>query len=410
MTSSSFHFSLGTDFFSKLLARIEEREAKHQEWMQRLRTTTVRFGKSPYPSGWVNKGDAGQLVSTGLSEGVVTKLTEAAFWASIKKEEGRESRFSVIYECSDRQALYDFEFENDFIFKVPLDYTADTITKIAPAVPDGGSILATSNSSGKLLIRGFIARQSPSLKVSVIDPGMLTISYRGDNIAVVTGEGTEFIRFSGFSVNTGSMWSLIFGDGEEYLAFSDLRVAVLEYALKRMRHMGHGGTLIIVPTYAETLTSVDSMAFPSSPLYTLGREILKYEQEQNTSGIPHVGTELANFGNMIAKLTAVDGATVLTKDLEIVAFGVVLAGTKRPERVWRVEPYERSGSFSTVNLEDLGNNRHQSAAKYVVSEPESVAVVVSQDGKITGMHWEKPESEEKEGCLYARTNLELVLL
>ena len=92
---------------------------------------------------------------------------------------------------------------------------------------------------------------------------------------------------------------------------------------------------------------------------------------------------------MGAPLTAVDGATVMTDDYELLAFGAKIArrrGAPPVERVTITEPIE-GGTAEVVHPTALGGTRHLSAAQFVQDQRDATAFVASQDGRFTVFAW-----------------------
>jgi hypothetical protein len=109
----------------------------------------------------------------------------------------------------------------------------------------------------------------------------------------------------------------------------------------------------------------------------------------------------------IARLTAVDGATVMTSGLEVAAFGAKIRAIDAdtvPQTVIVNEPVE-GAEEEMVPLASLGNTRHQSAAQFVFDQRDALAVVVSQDGTATILAW-----DDEAGGVRAIRHAELVLL
>ena len=91
----------------------------------------------------------------------------------------------------------------------------------------------------------------------------------------------------------------------------------------------------------------------------------------------------------VAGLTAVDGATVLTTEYELMAFGAKIArrkGSPQVEQVTVTEPIEGNVAL-TVHPTQLGGTRHLSAAQFVHDQRRAVAFVASQDGRFTVFAW-----------------------
>jgi hypothetical protein len=92
--------------------------------------------------------------------------------------------------------------------------------------------------------------------------------------------------------------------------------------------------------------------------------------------------------HLIAGLAAVDGAVVLTQAFEILGFGAEIAGRRAdvPEvaRARDIEGVERT--FESV--ERVGT-RHRSAYRFCAGERDALAVVVSQDGDVRFVRWQR---------------------
>ena len=94
---------------------------------------------------------------------------------------------------------------------------------------------------------------------------------------------------------------------------------------------------------------------------------------------------------LLSQLTALDGATIVTKEFEILAFGAklkTLNTRKRPNEVIILEPFEDSVE-KFVKFGDIGGTRHQSTAQFIFDQRDAVAIVASQDGKISVVFWDK---------------------
>jgi DNA integrity scanning protein DisA with diadenylate cyclase activity len=77
----------------------------------------------------------------------------------------------------------------------------------------------------------------------------------------------------------------------------------------------------------------------------------------------------------VARLAEVDGAVVLTCQLRVLGFGAKISVKPTP-------PVSQSEAKEGVwiSIERAGGTRHQSAIRFVGKSPESIAVIISQDG------------------------------
>jgi len=89
----------------------------------------------------------------------------------------------------------------------------------------------------------------------------------------------------------------------------------------------------------------------------------------------------------------VDGATVLTDQYELLAFGAKIArreGSPPVERVALTEPVE-GGTAAVAHPNSLGGTRHLSAVQFVHDQRDAMALVASQDGRFTLFAWSPSE-------------------
>jgi len=87
----------------------------------------------------------------------------------------------------------------------------------------------------------------------------------------------------------------------------------------------------------------------------------------------------------IAGLTAVDGATLITADYQLLAFGVKIVrrrGSPQVAQVVVTEPIE-GGIPVIAEPAQFGGTRHLSAAQFVHDQRDAIALVASQDGRFT---------------------------
>jgi len=98
---------------------------------------------------------------------------------------------------------------------------------------------------------------------------------------------------------------------------------------------------------------------------------------------------------VIGNLTAVDGATLVTFDLDVLAFGAKIRARDvdhKPERLVISEPFEGSVERE-IGLSELGGTRHQSAAQFVFDQKDAIAIVASQDGGLSVLGWDRTEGK-----------------
>jgi hypothetical protein len=271
------------------------------------------------------------------------------------------------------------------------------LVKLAPGLDQSASILVSAPDNNGLEIRGLLIGGMPPLTISVLDPGKVTIRYHDQNIAFISGSEVAFIEHDNFAVKTHGIWKELYGKNDDnYMAWDDNRVIAVKEILRQMRRLGHGGTLILLPRAQKKYSNFSDAGYKIESLYNEGQVITAASNMSLPDG------RFVEFARLVANMTALDGATVLTKKLDLVSFGTKLKGSKSPKRIMKTLPVDVDGSYSFPKLEKLGNMRHQSAAKFVASQPSAVAFVVSQDGQISGM-------QQQADYLVVSSRLELTL-
>ena len=95
----------------------------------------------------------------------------------------------------------------------------------------------------------------------------------------------------------------------------------------------------------------------------------------------------------VAGLNAVDGATVMGDQYEVLAFGVKIMRRRGSSQIMEVivtEPIEGARP-QVVEPAQLGGTRHLSAAQFVHDQRDAVALVASQDDRFTVFAWSSCE-------------------
>src|SRR5262249_24002060 len=109
-------------------------------------------------------------------------------------------------------------------------------------------------------------------------------------------------------------------------------------------------------------------------------------QREQETGVP-LPTTLQSAVDALSGMTAVDGATVISDQLEPLAFGAKILARNGPvEEVLLTEPIEGVRDARVAPLQ-LGGTRHLSAAQFAHDQPDAVALVASQDGRFTVFAW-----------------------
>lgn len=323
----------------------------------------------------------------------IERITDAAFWASLRREEGASPKISLAL-------LPPSATTQPLLFERALPISPTALARLAPAVERPGIHLGIwRERGGDLRVWGTTRRLPPyCFVVEVVASGLLVVKHRGEsfgkfvNVAVLEGDQIKIIDESSARMPDcpGVVASLLGVDVPGVAAES---ASVLVQLAASMRVHGRGGALIVIPssnqTWEESIVQpvLYSVAPPFSELATLAGEFASraddYEWQQ----------DVRRAVDALAGLTAVDGATLITERYELVAFGTKIArrrGSAQVERVVITEPVE-GAAMVTVNPYQLGGTRHLSAAQFVHDQRDATALVASQDGRFTIFKWSPRE-------------------
>jgi hypothetical protein len=324
---------------------------------------------------------------------VIQAMVDAAFWASLRREESFVPKISLAFVSPD-------ETKNALLLERPLPLDPGILTKVAPAVERPGIHLGVSQGPEGLSVWG-ATRAIPSLclVVEVAAPGLIVIKHHSSetkgkfvNVAVLEGDQVKIIdgRSAALPDCPALLTALLGSESPSAWVHS---VNVLVQLAVSMRAHGRGGSLLVVPAsgsqgepnaWRESIVSPISYAV-SPPFSTLA-ELARSSNDENA--------KLNRAVDAVAGLTAVDGAVVLTDRYEVLGFGAKITrrkGHPLVEQVVLTEPIE-GGEAALVHPEKLGGTRHLSAAQFVQDQHESAALVASQDGRFTVFEWSSCES------------------
>jgi hypothetical protein len=315
-------------------------------------------------------------------------MIDAAFWASLRREESYVPTISAAF-------LHPDDARDPLRFEQPLPFAPDALARLAPAVERPGVHLGVWRRSGELQVWGTVTKiPKHCFVVEVTSPGLLVIKVsRGEetgkfaNVAVLEGDLIKVL--SERATNLPDCLPIVRAVLESGLAESpadDLNV-LLQLALSMRRH-GRGGSLLIVPSTSENWRDsiIPPIRYSVSPPFLGLPELL---ESGSASQDPAWKASLGRTVDAIAGVTAVDGATVMNDAYQLLAFGAKIGrrgGGPRVEQVIVTEPV--SGAVAeTFHPMQLGGTRHLSAAQFAQDQPDSMALVASQDGRFTIFAW-----------------------
>ena len=324
----------------------------------------------------------------------IEAIIEAAFWASLRREEGFMPRISLAFVAPEK-VKWPLKFERR------LSLAAQPLAKLAPAVERPGVHLGVWRDGEELYVWG-ATRNLPAfcLVLEVIAPGLLVVKHsRGGesgkfvNIAVLEGDEIKMIdEQSARLPDCPDLLTSLLGFDSQHA--SSESVSVLIHLSVSMRAHGRGGSLLVVPSKTESWREsvVQPVLYALLPPFSALAELV----QGRSSGHPNRRwvDALRRAVEGVAGLTAVDGATVITDRYEVLAFGAKIVrrdGSPLVTEVILTEPIEGARA-DVVEPAQLGGTRHLSAAQFVRDQHDAVALVASQDGRFTVFAWSPCEN------------------
>jgi hypothetical protein len=335
---------------------------------------------------------------------------EAAFWASLRTNEGRPTQFSAMLVSRHRHPAA-------IAFAEAIPFEEEQIAKLAPALPPGGTLVVCM-AGGGFDIWGFgRSRQMDMWRVSldVSEPGVIRVGAGPyQPFAVLDGRLDPIISATRIRlphylqgklkkssptndiIETQAVW-------HESIALGDLARVILAE--------DHGGTLLIVPDDSGVWqASLDPFAYrlatPDTTIHDGIRQQLRTTQARAQAmaevskldisdetktlllkSLPGPQWDLADIVRPTASLAAVDGAVVVTHDLRVLGFGAkIAAGNVTTVSIFL--PLQGGQDIVPTPVEACGGTRHQSAARFVNANRDAVAVVISQDRHLSVFSWD----------------------
>ncbi len=321
-------------------------------------------------------------------EDAIETIIDAGFWASLRREEGVTPRISLAY-------LPPESAEHPLMFGEPLALHPASLAKLAPAVERPGIHLGVWRGPEGLRVWGTARNLPPFCFVlEVVASGLLVVKHRNEpfgkfvNVAVLEGDQVKVIdeRNALLPECPGVVQSLL---GFELLTSDSATINVLVMLAASMRAHGRGGALLVVP--AGSSGWMDSIVGPIlygvHPPFAWLADLMRAEADHGDSH--EWQEEMRRAVDAIAGLTAVDGATLVSDQYELLAFGAKITrkrGNPPVERLMLTEPIVGS-TRAQVTPTHLGGTRHLSAAQFVHDQRDASALVASQDGRFTIFRW-----------------------
>ena len=323
----------------------------------------------------------------------IEEIVDVAFWMSLRREESYTPRLSLAFTPAT-------QLDRPLVFERPVPLASQPLTRLAPAVERSGIHLCVWRQGGELSVWGAtMSLPEYCFVLEVVAPGLLVIKQsRGDesgkfvNIAVLQGEEIKVVDQNAAAVpDCPELLTSLLGLESAFHSPDSLNV-LIQLAVS-MRAHGRGGSLLVVPVNKQEWQQsiLQPITYAVAPVFRSLVDLMGEEARERTR--LRWQEALRRVVDKIAGLTAVDGATIVTGQYELLAFGAKIvrrSGRDQVDQVIVTEPIEGSVA-EIVEPGRLGGTRHLSAAQFAHDQRDSIALVASQDGRFTVFGWSSCE-------------------
>jgi len=323
------------------------------------------------------------------SAAIVEAIIDATFWASLRKEEGHSPKISLAFLPPEQAG-------NPLLFRQRMPLNPSTLVKIAPGIERAGIHLGIWQEEGELYIWG-TTTSIPNFcfVLDVSEPALLVIKHRRiygfgkfTNIAVLKGDQIKIVDSSTAKLPDCPPMLLSLLDLTAPSYWNDTVNVLIQLAVSMRSHQ-RGGTLLVVPNgKANWLQSIiKPIQYAIQPAFVGLSNLLRQDRKEASQIFWQ--TALKREVEHLAGLTAVDGATVISDEYELLAFGAKIGRAKGKDMVEElsfVEPIAGGGAI-LIHPAKVGGTRHLSAAQFIHDQNDAIALVASQDGHFTIYSW-----------------------
>lgn len=319
---------------------------------------------------------------------IIEAIIDIAFWASLRREEGQSPQISIALLPPEQSA-------QPLIFGKRLRLTPHNLTKLAPAVESPGIHLGVWYEGDELYVWGTtLVIPYICFVLEVIEPGLLVIKHsRIDgfgkflNIAVLQGDQIKVIDEDNSSLANCPAFvnSLL---GMPLPEFFNNSVNILVELATAMRAHGRGGLVLVVPEGSIWQESIiHPLSYPVLPAFTGISDLMEQDIEERSK---HFWQEAMRRAiDIVGGFTAVDGATIINRQYELIAFGAKIARSEMSTPVDQIVTTEPvvDGIAEFIHPGQNGGTRHLAAAQFIYDQRDAIALVASQDGHFTIFAW-----------------------
>ncbi|SKB25725.1 hypothetical protein SAMN05660226_00019 [Parapedobacter luteus] len=319
---------------------------------------------------------------------VVESLIDTAFWASLRREEGYEPKISLAFVPPDMAG-------SSLVFHHQQRFTPHNLVKLSPAVVQPGIHLGIWLDGDNFYIWG-TTHDVPAhcMVVEVVEAGLLVVKQKHHdgtgkfiNVAVLKGNQIKVVDDNHWGLtDCPGMLSSLLGLSDSSSARSENILIQLALA---MRSHGRGALLLVVPPNSSAW--LHSIVKPIN--YLVEPHMMLPPDDRDPSPGHRFTDTLRKMIRAVGGYSAIDGATVITQDHCLLAFGAKVARSPHSLPVTQLmitEPVEES-TVQLLDATNIGGTRHLAAAQFVHDQHDALAMVASQDGTFTVFVWSEKQ-------------------
>ena len=319
---------------------------------------------------------------------IMNEVCSTLLNASCNREEGLFSSFRVCFLKEKSDILDAYLYSHRLKLEKPVPFTVPGLKKLVPAINPSMSYLALDLSSQPYMITDIIASFSSWEKVRTGEmssgsamplipnflckgPGEIDACI-GERVIVSYIFGNTQISRS--DVFISSLVADALRSGSDV---SDKeRLQFLSRTVWKVSHYRHGGALLILPVGFDEKKYLDIK-------YRISCKFI-FNEEKSLVDMSKTAREkeLVSYSDFVAKLTNVDGAVVLDKNMNLYGFGAEILTDKMERRTPKMRFLKQHNTEDPTKRFDDNGTRHRSGYRLCNCIEDSVAVICSQDGTI----------------------------
>jgi Probable sensor domain DACNV len=398
---------------------------------------------------WDEATAAGQIDLPPPAPSTLVDVLSICYQATLLREEGRPVTFRLSLSEPDAFAPTAGPPAglHRLVFTRPLPLDPHELRRLAPAVVFSRSLIGATAAGGEPRIWGVIhsgpqwlqsvrgGRETeqtipPVLIVAATGPGRLLVTAGAVTLAelrngTLSGRAVDVFQAQWLHERLSDVGGLTRAThmrdrekaGESWAEIhSSFGTVLAGHLLRRIvatiRTAQHGGTLILVPSARVSELLLDGRYMrvkygftdeePRRRILTLiGRimnELARGEaaaekaigwssyEASRSQHVSQMDDALFEVAHLVADLTRVDGTVVMTDCLEVLGFGVEIAG-ELPEVLRVARAHDLEGAEREWVRTDRVGTRHRSAYRLCQAMRDALALVVSQDGALRFIRW-----------------------